>query len=48
MLTATLGGYFLCSITDTRYWGKVVHSPVELFTFRSNKGGIGKGVEKEE
>lgn len=48
MLTTTLGASFLCSITDTRYWGRVVCSPVEFFTFRSNKGGRGKGVEKEE
>lgn len=25
-----------------------MYSPLELFAFRSNKGGIGKGVEKEK
>lgn len=37
--------YALTQIEDTE---KLLYSPVELFIFKSNKGGIGKGVGKEE
>lgn len=41
-------GSFYAQITQIEDNEKLLYSPVELFIFRSNKGGIGKGVEKEE
>lgn len=41
-----LGSFY--ALTQIEGTEKILYSPVELFIFRSNKGGIGKGVEKKE